>query len=131
MRLFVILLLVALTAVRSWAGDVMAINMAVQTHPTVAVQATAHDDCPGSHTQHAAAHAHSDTAAVTPNTHSTDTAATDHCAQCASCQACFTVALVTPVPMADAQPPHHATPHTFVLAFTSAVPALGQKPPIS
>ena len=123
MRLFVILLLVALTAVRSWAGDVMAINMAIQTHPAAMVQAAAHDDCPGSHTQHAAA--------VTPNTNSIDTADSDHCAQCASCQACFTVALVTPVLMASAQPPRHATPHTFVTAFTSAVPALGQKPPIS
>jgi hypothetical protein len=129
MRLFVILLLVALTAVRSWAGDVMAINMATQSHPTVAAHATAHDDCPGLHTQHAAANG--DAAAVTPNTNSTDTAAADHCAQCASCQACFTVALVTPVLMASAQPPRHATPHTFVTAFTSAVPALGQKPPIS
>ena len=128
MRLFVILLLVALTAVRSWAGDVMAINMATQSHPTVAVHDTAHDDCPGSHMQHAAAHGNP---AVTPKSDATDTAAADHCAQCASCQVCFTVALVTPVPMADAQPPHHATPHTFVPAFTSAVPALGQKPPIS
>lgn len=119
MRLFVILLLVALTAVRSWAGDVMAINMAMPTHPVIATQTAAHEDCPGSHT-----------AAVTPN-HSTDTAAADHCAQCASCQACFTVALVTPIFMADAQPPRHTTPHAFVRAFTSAVPALGQKPPIS
>jgi hypothetical protein len=129
MRLFVILLLVALTAVRSWAGDVMAINMAAQTHPAITVQTAAHDDCPGAQPHQTVVQ--SKAALASPNTVSTDAAATNHCAQCASCQACFTVALVTPILMANAQPPRHATPHALVSAFTSAVPALGQKPPIS
>lgn len=123
MRLFVILLLVALTAVRSWAGDVMAIQMAMPAPTSVVAAVSAHEDCMGVHT-HAEVHVH----ATTPD----DTQqAKDHCANCAVCQACFTVALSTPSLQLTFQAPSHIQPHASLTAFTSAVPALGQKPPIS
>jgi ABC-type nickel/cobalt efflux system permease component RcnA len=127
MRLFVILLLVALTAVRSWAGDVMAIQMAMAAPTSVVATGSAHEDCMGAHTHdhdHEDAHVHTATPDDTQQ-------AQDHCDNCASCQACFTVALSTPSLQLTFQAPSHIHPYASVTAFTSAVPALGQKPPIS
>ena len=126
MRLFVILLLVALTAVRSWAGDVMAIQMATPTPVAVAAAPAAHEDCAGAHAHHAAASNH-DTATQAVATSNTQ----DHCVNCATCQACFTVALVAPAIFGSQPAPSHAIPQTPVARYTSAVLALGQKPPIS
>jgi len=126
MRLFVVLLLVALTAVRSWAGDVMAIQMAAPA-PMAAVvaQAAPHEDCAGAHTHPAASdHQTPMQPAATSNTQ-------DHCVNCATCQACFTVALVAPAIFGTQPAPSHAIPQTPVARYTSAVLALGQKPPIS
>ena len=126
MRLFVILLLVALTAVRSWAGDVMAIQMAVPAPMTaVAAQTAPHEDCSGTHTRPAAS-GHQ-TPMPPPAARNTQ----DHCVNCAACQACFTVALVAPAIFGAQPAPSHAFPQTPVARYTSAVLALGQKPPIS
>lgn len=115
MRLFVILLLVALTAVRSFAGDVMAIRMAMPTQASAVATVNPHEDCMGEHQ------------AMPEDTQT----AQDHCANCASCQACFTVALSMPVLQFALAIPRHVRPDADLTAFTSAVPALGQKPPIS
>jgi len=126
MRLFVILILVALTAVRSWAGDVMAIQMAVPAPMTaMAAQTAPHEDCSGTHTRPAASDHQTPTQPVaTSNTQ-------DHCVNCAACQACFTVALVAPAIFGAHPAPSHAIPQNPVARYTSAVLALGQKPPIS
>jgi len=123
MRLFVILVLVALTAVRSFAGDVMAIQMAMAAPISVVATGSTHEDCMGAHS-HSEEHAH---AAAPDDTQE----ANDHCANCASCQACFTVALSTPSLQLTFKAPSHTHPNASLTAFTSAVPALGQKPPIS
>ncbi len=129
MRLFIVLLLVALTAVRSFAGDVMAIQMSAPVQALWVADVNPHEDCMGEQSHghgldNAPSHAH---AAVPDGTQ----LANDHCANCASCQACFTVALSTLVLEFALAAPSHVRPDARLTAYTSAVPALGQKPPIS
>ena len=123
MRVFLLVLLIALTPLRSWAADAMAIQMglhstAQEAGPAQALPQVHPDDC--MHGQ------------VTTNV--ADDAATDtagHCATCASCQACFTVALISPIHIAVPQALHHALSTPAPAFFTSAERVLGQKPPIS
>ena len=103
----------------------MAIQMATPAQASAVATAHAHEDCMGVHSHsHGEARAHAATPADTQP-------AKDHCASCASCQACFTVALSTPVLQLAFAAPGYAQPDARLMAFTSAVPALGQKPPIS
>ena len=131
MRLFVILLLVALTAVRSFAGDVMAIQMSAPAQVLAAVALSPHENCMGMQS-HGDSHGHDDARSHAHTATPDDTQlAKDHCANCASCQACFTVALSTPSLQLTFQTPSRIHPNATMTAFTSAVLALGQKPPIS
>ncbi|MDZ7920901.1 hypothetical protein [Rhodoferax sp.] len=120
-RLVLLLILIALVPLRAWSGDAMAIQMAAQTQATGA-GAAASD--PAAHTN---CHEMQAESAPTPQTHK----APDSCATCASCQACFTVAVVMPAMQAATQALPHGLPHAASAEFTSAILALGHKPPIS
>ncbi len=55
----------------------------------------------------------------------------EHCTPCQSCQACHTVALSAALPAMVGVFAEPVTPQTVAVEFTSALAALGQKPPIS
>jgi hypothetical protein len=120
MRVFFIILLIALTPLRGWANDVMATRMASQL-PTQAQAATpqVQSHCEGM----AATDAHAAPAA--PVLESL------HCDNCALCQMCFAPAL----PMDTASAPNtsapHPTPAMQDVLFSSAALSQGHKPPIS
>ncbi|PQA78562.1 hypothetical protein [Rhodoferax sp. TS-BS-61-7] len=120
-RLVLLLILIALVPLRAWAGDAMAIQMAAQTRAADMVAAAspppAHSNC----------HEMQAEPATAPQTSHT----ADPCATCASCQACFTVALVVPALQSATQALPHGLPRAASAQFTSAVLALGHKPPIS
>lgn len=134
MRFLLVVLLVALMPLRSWAGDAMAIRMAGGGHTPVVLVASAHEECPGHHGPAtsqpgnvagvAATSGHADSGSVA-------NAAQDHCANCASCQACFTVALTSLPAVIAPLTAHNSPPHAGLKSFTSADIALGRKPPIS
>ena len=142
MRHLVLALMILLLPLRGWMGDAMAtsmatdmaITMAAGTHKTSqsnhfegqtpaqaapAADPQALPDCAG----HSASQA-------TPAQASHD-AQGEHGQPCQSCQACHTVALSPSSPDlrgAFTAPP---MPRSVAAEFTSAVAALGQKPPIS
>ncbi|HSV45388.1 MAG TPA: hypothetical protein VLJ58_06315 [Ramlibacter sp.] len=135
MRRWLLLMMIVLLPLRSWAGDTMAVQMAgsgavakvaavVATVQAAAVPALAGHppDCPG----HAAAAAPQQ-AAVTPAADKLDTP----CGSCLDCQACSTVALDPPPAWPTANTIGHVLPawHSAVLASTP--PARLLKPPIS
>lgn len=141
MRHLVLILMIALLPLRGWAGDVMATQMATQTASTVAAietgAARAHELAATASFDHKnqafeAAQGMPDCHTLAAGQPDADKAASsDHCGTCQACQACHTVALSSPtldVVISFVSPqlrPIRAA------AFTSAVTALGQKPPIS
>ncbi len=120
-RLVLLLILIALVPLRAWSGDAMAIQMAAPSHASSAKAAAgppaAHSNCHETQAEPAPA----------PQTHNTQ----DSCATCASCQACFTVAMVMPAMQPATQALPHGLPEAASAEFTSAILALGHKPPIS
>lgn len=119
-RLVLLLILIALVPLRAWSGDAMAIQMAAPAHTgsaKVAASPAAHTNCHETQAEPAPA----------PQTYNTQ----DSCATCASCQACFTVALVMPAVQPATQALPHGLPEAASAEFTSAILALGHKPPIS
>jgi hypothetical protein len=120
MRVWLLLILIALVPLRTWAGDVMAIQMAPHANTAVAV---------ASHT-HKSAQTNCHELQTEPEAGATNSAQ-GHCATCASCQACFTVAIATPSLQIAAQTLPHHQPVAANAQFTSAILALGHKPPIS
>ena len=121
-RLLMVLLLVALLPLRSWAGDAMAIQMAANEAKPAVTRMHQHADLGNCHEMQASA----DTVAAMP-----ESPTSGHCATCAFCQACFTSALAMPVTTVDAQPLPYALPQLHSSSYTSAILALSQKPPIS
>lgn len=139
MRLFVIIVLMTLLPLRGWAGDGMAIRMAIGMtssmaghHGPTQAQAAApnpvvaeHADC----VEHASMAAAQPTA---PGDKGAGSASPDHCSTCPTCQACFTVGLLVPTIELPAQLPRTAFQHDRAAAvFASADLAHSQKPPIS
>lgn len=128
MHRLIVILMIALLPLRTWAGDIMAIQMAAPTHAeqsttvsdtasSVHEMQTVEADCPG--------HSASAAGGVSPDS------SPDACSTCVTCQICHSVAIAVSVPdllaqASFAQAPAFDTPH-----FTSAEPALSQKPPIS
>ena len=86
-RLLVLLVLIALLPLRSWAGDAMAIQMAAQAYGS-RMATTA-----GSQAEHANCH---EVRAEAPQT-AHDTPPQDSCATCIFCQACFSVSIAVPL----------------------------------
>jgi hypothetical protein len=120
-RLVLLLILIALVPLRTWAGDAMAIQMAAlasaATLSTSANPLSAQSDCHEMQAEPASAPLAGSTA--------------DPCATCASCQACFSAGIALLPRQAATQPLPHGVPHARSAHFTSAVLALGHKPPIS
>ena len=149
MRHLVLAFMILLLPLRGWMGDAMATDMAItmaagvvsttktiaassdktspsdhfehqtsiQTAPATGLQA--HSDCPG--------HASGETS---PSLDAHD-AQDDHCKPCQSCQACHTVALASSLPDIRGAFAAPLMPRAVAVEFTSALAALGQKPPIS
>jgi hypothetical protein len=126
MRRLLIVLMIALLPLRTWAGDVMGVDMAASAlagassavaahHPAAATVAmeTAASDCDG----------HADA--------SPSAAAQAHCKTCVTCQICHSVAVLMLTPGVMPQLLVPLVPATGTPHFTSAERALGQKPPIS
>ncbi|MDB5885546.1 MAG: hypothetical protein JWR74_1717 [Polaromonas sp.] len=142
MRHLFIVLLIALLPLRGWVSDAMAADMLVSQ---VQAQQRAVGEAMAEHAHETGMKAHHGLEIAAqqlagasancadhppgsgPDSH--DGAA--HCDSCSACQACHTVAL-SPAPVAVARVFNlGAVPRTAVAAFSSAEPALGQKPPIS
>jgi hypothetical protein len=132
MRLFVIIVLMALLPLRGWAGDGMAIRMAssMASHhdaaPAQTVVASEHTDCV-EHAKMVGAQA-----TVNQDRAATGPASPDHCSTCPTCQACFSVGLLVPTINLPAQLPRTSFQQDRTAAvFASADLAHSQKPPIS
>ena len=141
MHRIVLIIMIALLPLRSWAGDVMAMDMTVQHLVAINIEAGRTDatmagnafdshsaanpgvDCPG----HGATGSSLLPGAVDPS----DTPANGHCSTCGICQICHVVALANTA--AGLAPAIIATPLLPFgsTRFTSAPSALGLKPPIS
>lgn len=127
MRVLFLTLMIALTPLRVWVGDAMAIGSVspslVASQATHAGAPAAMTDCPGHDGSH-------ETAAADPGQdllHGSD----DDCASCSSCQICHTVALAALLPRATAAAAPWATPQATLTRYASAERAPGFKPPIS
>ena len=144
-RYLIVALIVVLLPLRSWAGDVMATQMASSAVATViAIEkgaANAHKTGAKTYFDHRTQAVH--TAIATPDCHenglTTQAAegvsekasnAAGHCSTCIACQVCHTVALMSTLPAVTIPfaPPQLRQSSSAI--FTSADAALGQKPPI-
>ena len=144
MRHWLLVLLIALTPLRGWAVDVMAVAVAgfpaqhmaamqgrvASTSFTAAAEQTERQ---GAGTPHADCMGHSDHDAVTPGDAESpqDDDAAAHCDTCSACQLCSSAALVVLIGIAPLIPAFQGVPVALRTAFTSVEPARGFKPPIS
>ena len=124
MRRFLVILMIALLPLRSWAGDLMAVSMS--THVVTAASANSvvkqasggMEDCAS----------HSVFQSETPETGAVDDG---HCNTCVTCQICHSVALVNvSLPASCAAEANHLK-SISVIPFASATLADSVKPPIS
>ena len=144
-RYLVVALMVVLLPLRSWAGDVMATQMASSARVTVTAietgAASAHkmgaivsfnyqkqalhtgkaaSDCHENGLTQPSVQGHADKANV----------AAEHCSTCIACQVCHTVALMSALPGVTVPFALSQLRQSSSASFTSADAALGQKPPI-
>lgn len=120
-RLLLIVVLLVMVPLRTWAGDAMAIQMAARSSANTASSVIS-----------APAPCHATPAQASPAAHDHSTHATHApCASCAVCQACASVALLAPAPRALSPALPHALPQTGHDLYTSVTVALSHKPPIS
>ena len=134
MRRLVVILLLVLTPLRSWAADSMATQMATQgwgdrtsTHAPTTSTAGPSIHCAGMADHPAQG------PLVAPSLANADEA-TDSggpCSNCAACQVCATVALVAPASANATSLQVHYLPWAKAPAFINAELVRGQKPPIS
>jgi hypothetical protein len=128
MRRLILILMIALLPLRTWAGDIMAIQMLTpagfaQSAAVVDTPGPSHEmqkaeaDCPG----------HSAQALDAAKKQSSPS----HCSACVTCQICHSVAATVSAPELIAHAPFVQVPAFDTPRFTSAEPALSQKPPIS
>ena len=134
MHRLILIICIALLPLRSWAGDLMGLQMALQS----SIQAVASSPANTSHKPVISAQAdvnaaHSDCAEHGRATMQATQAAPDpaHCSTCVSCQICHSLAMVIlPTSVAtqviQGMPPAQGAPK-----FASAEQARSQKPPIS
>jgi hypothetical protein len=128
MRHYLIILMIALLPLRSWAGDVMAVSMATQVVTSagadVAAQRASADvkDCAG----HSGSHSETTTAGA-------DVGLADdgHCKTCVTCQICHSVALVSLDVLTSGAPEASRLKSPSAATFASAPLADSVKPPIS
>lgn len=142
MRRLFFILLILLLPLRGWAGDAMAIHMAL---PAPLQQAPVLDVV--GHMDHAqgTAHVHSGENPVltatagdcaghggpdgTSQTDAADCASCSMCQTCQTCQTCHTVAVVNTMVVADHGSAPRAAPQRPAQGFASADGALALKPP--
>ncbi len=124
MRALFLALLIAVLPLRSWLGDVMALERIAPVPTAQSEQVTAHGDA------HAAGDCHG--AMGHPDAGAADASPGDgDCHGCTACQICHSVALgVAPPPAITAVRPTLAPP-TSLPRYVSAERAPGFKPPIS
>ena len=153
MRHLVLALMILLLPLRGWMGDAMATNMAIDMAINMAgstatttkiIAPSAHRAGPSSQFEHqtsdqaavdsampvqpdCAGHA-SGGAAPLEEAHN---AQDEHCNPCQACQACHTVALSPALRETQGIFSEPLMPRAVAAQFTSALTALGQKPPIS
>jgi hypothetical protein len=141
MRRIFLILMIALLPLRSWAGDIMAMEMTMQHVIAINFIAISPDNtgASGLFYAHKAASTGAECPGHTAMGFAPAPAAADpaytpsdgHCSTCGVCQICHTVALaqatvwLAPAFIAPTLVPIGGT------RFTSALPALGLKPPIS
>lgn len=128
MRLLVLALMIALLPLRSWAGDLMAMDMAAQS--LAAAQAPAAPAAPP-HWHPAHADGQDLHHAVAPDPDHADGHVGADCGSCAGCDICHSVALTTVLPQALAPALPALAPQSRQPRYASAEPAPGFKPPIS
>ena len=142
MRHLVLALMILLLPLRGWMGDAMATSMATDMAVTMAAgahktsqskhfdgQTPAHT-APAAHLQ-ALADCAGHSASQAPLDKDAHDTQGEHGKPCQSCQACHTVALSTSLPELRGASTAPSMPQSVAAEFTSAVAALGQKPPIS
>ena len=111
-RLLLIALMLVLLPLRGWAGNVMAIDMAVTTAAQASpIQGAMPEDCV-MHMQTAA----DDKAPL--------------CSNCDTCELCLAVANLTPASSTAIKSARQTSPSAFNASFSSAARAPGFKPPI-
>jgi hypothetical protein len=137
MRYLVVALMIVLLPLRGWAADTMATKMAssvvaIESESAGAniakVAAESDHKNQASETPHAAPDCHEQMAG---HPDAENAANSDHCGTCQACQACHSVALSASLSDVTTAFTSHHLSVTRAFAFTSAAPALGQKPPIS
>ena len=127
---FFILLMIALLPLRTWAGDVMTLEMAVgQLASVTQTSSTMAHDCHGHNAE--LSYAGSADSVVANVSESTESISDGRCDTCGTCQLCHSVALAdfsfSGVPSLSA-PSFLSSDST---GFASATRALNLKPPIS
>ncbi len=130
MRHLILVLMIALLPLRTWAGDLMAIDMAsgaLAASASASDHAAAAGDAAAAHHQMTTASECEGHAGTSP----TESAAQAHCKTCVTCQICHSVVILTQAPVV--MPPVLAPPASAIGAprFASAERALSQKPPIA
>ena len=129
MRVLIIVLLLALTPLRAWAADSMAVQMATQgLGPSDAQASAVRAAEPVVHCSGMAEH-HAETSPEAEEENKSFEGGPCH--NCAACQMCATVALIAPPTAGVAGLQVHRLPWASVPSFSSAVLAPSQKPPIS
>jgi hypothetical protein len=131
MRRFLIVLMIALLPLRSWAGDLMGVSMSTQMLTTASANIAAkHADA-----KHASAdmkdcadHAGLHSAATSGDPEGTDDA---HCKTCVTCQICHSVLLVDIALPTSVAPVPERLKAPSDATFVSATLADSAKPPIS
>jgi hypothetical protein len=137
MRYLVLALMIVLLPLRGWTGDAMVTQMASAVIATQTAVSLAHEtlDRTSFDNQNqtlVAAPAKPDCHEEVASHQETDqTESNDHCGTCQACQACQTVAVLSSPLDAGASFTSPSLRPSRAVAFTSAAPALGQKPPIS
>ena len=134
--MFVLVLAILLLPLRGWLGDAMALDAAhasVQATAAVPMQHVMHDmhgmqGMQGADGADEASEAEA-TVSAAPGSHPAN-AAHDCQSACTDCQLCHSIAVAVwpEVPMLDAAP--RETPASLSVAYVSAEPAPGFKPPI-
>lgn len=131
--MFVLVLAILLLPLRGWLGDAMALDAAhasVQATAAVPMQHDMHDmqGMQGADGADEASEAEA-TVSAAPDSHPAN-AAHDCQSACTDCQLCHSIAVAVwpEVPMLDAAP--RETPASLSVAYVSAEPAPGFKPPI-
>jgi len=123
-RYLLIALMLVLLPLRGWAGNVMAIHMAVNMAATAVAQVNmsgvagmaSQTPMPADCTMHS-------------QPSNSDVEST--CGSCDTCELCLAVANLTPASWSANELTRHSSPLAFSASFSSAVRAPGFKPPIA